>query len=126
MLGSTRMFEDEFIDKEDNMKALEGMLRFLTRPIQEVHLTDKTNKDDQLITEYHRVPDTSSLSENLRSCLQESLPLQKDFTKLFSPDLFRFDTNLVPDSVKLYKELDVVHQHITLIPPTFETPMQAL
>jgi len=26
----------------------------------------------------------------------------------------------------LYKDLDVVHQHLTLIPPTFETPMPAL
>lgn len=33
VLGSTRMFEDEFIDKEDNTKALDGMLKFLTRPI---------------------------------------------------------------------------------------------
>jgi len=24
------MFEDEFIDKEDNLKALDGMLKFLT------------------------------------------------------------------------------------------------
>jgi len=33
VLGSTRMFEDEFLDKEDNTKALDGMLKFLTRPI---------------------------------------------------------------------------------------------
>ncbi len=59
------MFEDDFIDKEDNLKALEGMLKFLTRPIQEVHLSDNMGKDDQQVTEYHRVPDTSNLSENL-------------------------------------------------------------
>ena len=63
------MFEDDFIDKEDNSKALDGILKFLTRPIQEVHLTDNQGKDDQAITEYHRVPDTANLSENLRSCL---------------------------------------------------------
>ena len=40
--------------------------------------------------------------------------------------MFRFDTNLVPDAVKLFKDLDVKHEHITLIPPTFETPMPAL
>lgn len=26
----------------------------------------------------------------------------------------------------MFKDLDVVHQHLTLIPPTFETPMPAL
>lgn len=46
VLGSTWMFEDEFIDKEDNTKALDGMLKFLTWPIQEVHLSDNTGKDD--------------------------------------------------------------------------------
>jgi intraflagellar transport protein 52 len=32
----------------------------------------------------------------------------------------------VPEAVKLYKEMDVKHEHITLIPPTFETPMPGL
>jgi len=27
------MFEDEFLDKEENTKALDGMLKFLTRPL---------------------------------------------------------------------------------------------
>jgi len=33
VLGSTWMFEDEFLDKEENTKALDGMLKFLTRPL---------------------------------------------------------------------------------------------
>jgi intraflagellar transport protein 52 len=67
--GSTRMFEDEFLDKEDNSKTLDGILRFLTKSLNEVMLTDNTGKDEGMITEYHRVPDTASLSDNLRSCL---------------------------------------------------------
>lgn len=63
------MFEDEFIDKEDNAWALDGMLRFLTKNFNDVQIVDNSSKDDQYITEYHRVPDTSSLSENLWSCL---------------------------------------------------------
>jgi hypothetical protein len=40
------MFEDDFIDKEDNVKALDGMLRFLTKPLPEVQLTDNQVKND--------------------------------------------------------------------------------
>ncbi len=122
--GSMRMFDDEFIDKEDNSKALDGMLRWLAKP--EVSVNDNPGRDDNSITEYYRTPDTSSLSENLRACLQESIELPKDFTKLFNQELFRFDTILVPDAVDLFKNMDVKHCHITLIPPTFETPMPPL
>lgn len=52
--------------------------------------------------------------------------MPKDFTRLFKSPLFTFDTNLVPDSVNIFKELEVKHEHITLIPPTFETPMPGL
>lgn len=53
VVGSTRMFDDEFLDKEDNVRTLDGMLKFLTKPIQEVNLTDNPIKEDQAITEYH-------------------------------------------------------------------------
>ena len=71
------MFDDEFLDKEDNNKVWYGMMRFLT---QGADIQDNPGREDNAITEYHRTPDTSQLSENLRSCLQESKPLPKDFT----------------------------------------------
>ena len=40
------MFEDEFIDKEDNAWALDGMLRFLTKNFNDVQIVDNTSKDD--------------------------------------------------------------------------------
>jgi len=63
---------------------------------------------------------------NLRSCLQEAEPLPRDFTQLFDDSLFKFDTDLIPESVKLYQHLGVKHDPLTLIPPQFETPMPAL
>jgi len=63
---------------------------------------------------------------NLRSCLQESDPLPRDFTQLFDDSLFKFDTDLIPEGVKLYHHLGVKHEPLTLIPPQFETPMPAL
>lgn len=52
--------------------------------------------------------------------------MPKDFTLLFNQDLFKFDTNLVPEAIKLFPEMDVKHEPLTLIPPTFETPMPSL
>lgn len=124
--GSIRLFDDEFLDKENNSKIFDGMMKYLSHPFEQVQLKANKGKDEQQISDYHRTPDTAALSDNLRSCLQESAELPKDFTKLFSRDMFKFDTNLVPDAVKLFKDLDVKHEHITLIPPTFETPMPAL
>lgn len=36
------------------------------------------------INEYHHVPDITALADRLRSCLQESDEMPKDFTTLFS------------------------------------------
>jgi intraflagellar transport protein 52 len=43
------------------------------------------------------------MAENLKSCLQESHELPKDFTKLFDTQLFKLDTDLVPEVDQLYK-----------------------
>jgi len=72
------------------------------------------------------IPDIGSLSNQLKSCLQESDDLPLDFTKMFNNDLFKFDTNLVPESVELYKKLNLKHEPLSLISPQFESPMPPL
>ena len=52
--------------------------------------------------------------------------MPKDFTTLFSNGLFKFDTDLVPESIDLFKTLNVKREQLTLIPPQFETPMPEL
>ena len=83
-------------------------------------------KNEPELSEYHHVPDITSLADSLRSCLQESDDLPKDFTTLFNEDLYKFDTDLVPEVLDLYKQIGVKHEPITLISPEFETPMPAL
>jgi len=83
-------------------------------------------KNEPDLSEYHHVPDITALADRLRSCLQESDELPKDFTTLFNERLFKFDTDLIPDTLELYKQLSVKHEPLTLIPPKFETPMPAL
>lgn len=74
-------------------------------------------KDEVEINEYQHVPDITALADRLRSCLQESDDLPKDFTTLFTNNLYKFDTDLVPETIDLYKTLNVKHEPLTLIPP---------
>merc|ERR1719359_877921 len=76
--------------------------------------------------EYHYVPDTQSLATSFKSCLQESEPLPRDFTQLMDGSVFKFDTNLIPECIKLYTDLKVKHEALKLIPPQFETPLPDL
>lgn len=72
------------------------------------------------------VPDITALADRLRSCLQESEELPRDFTTLFNDRLYKFDTDLIPEAIKLFDTLGVKHEPLTLIPPQFETPMPSL
>lgn len=81
---------------------------------------------DRDISEPYLLPDTASLADRLRSCLQESEPLPRDFTKLFDTDLFSFNTRLIPEAVALYNTLNVKHAPLTLIAPQFESPLPPL
>jgi intraflagellar transport protein 52 len=122
--GSLKMFSDEFIMNEDNSKILNGVMKYLGN--NDVQFSDVNRKEENDTVEYNRVPDTAALASKVRSCLQESSDLPKDFTVMFNQDLFKFDINLVPEAIRLFKQLDVKHEPLTLIPPTFETPMPSL
>lgn len=112
VFGSSHCFTDEWIDKEENARLQEIVFRWL--------LKDSAIQFDPVdpeLNEYTRLPDTQALSQRLRSCLQESEELPKDFTQLFDDSLFKFDTSLIPEAVSLYQELGVKHEPLTLIPP---------
>ena len=46
--------------------------------------------------------------------------------QLFDDELFSFDTRLVPETVKLYADLKLKHEPLSLIPPEFECPLPPL
>jgi intraflagellar transport protein 52 len=124
VLGSVRMFDDEFFEFEKNRQLLDTLVRWQLN-IGDCDLSFPNGEEPEL-SEYHHIPHTQGLAMNLRSCLQEAEPLPRDFTQLFDDSLFKFDTDLIPESVKLYQHLGVKHDPLTLIPPQFETPMPAL
>jgi len=118
------MFDDEFFEKEDNQKIQEAFFRWLLTD-KDVQF-EKHIKDDNDISEYAHVPDITALADRLRSCLQESDELPKDFRKMYNDKLYKFDTDFIPETIALYDTLKVKHEPISLIPPSFETPMPAL
>jgi len=123
VVGSMQFFNDEFFEKEDNQKIQEALFGWL---LTDNYSLEQKVKNEQDLSEYHHVPDITALADRLRSCLQESDELPKDFTTLFTEKLFKFDTDLIPETLDLYKQLGVKHEPLTLIPPKFETPMPAL
>ncbi len=48
------------------------------------------------ITDYTMLPDTGSLSDRLRVCLQEGDENPRDFTSLFDMSLLKLHTNTLP------------------------------
>jgi intraflagellar transport protein 52 len=118
------MLDDEFYESEKNRQLVDQLLRWLMK-CSDVDLSFPYGEEPEL-SEYHHIPHTQGLAMNLRSCLQENEPLPRDFTQLFDDSLFKFDTDLIPEGVKLYQQLGVKHEPLTLIPPQFETPMPAL
>jgi len=129
VLGSADMLGDEWLSKEDNWSVGEQLLGWLARQDGDGHIPDLSTLDFTC-SDYHRLPDTESLSERLHSCLQmdDSIPGGdgKEFNEVFDETLFGFSTKLIPATIKLYDTLNVKHEPLTLIPPQFELPLPPL
>jgi hypothetical protein len=59
------MFDDDFIKAEDNMKVLNGIMRFLGN--NESQLSDVNKKEDNDTVDYVRVANTPALAARVRS-----------------------------------------------------------
>jgi len=124
VVSSTKMFDDEWLTKEDNSKVWDVLMKWMT-PKEEIKL-NQNDADEPEIDEYHHVPDHGALANRMRCCLQEAEEVPQDFSSLFDESLFKFDTDSIPEAIKLYSELDVKHELLTLIPPQFEAPLPPL
>ena len=121
--GSTEMFGDDWIDKEENSQLCDVLLAWL---LSEVELDMAADRQDSDLSDYSPVPSIEALAQSLRPCLQGMDDLPKDFTRLFDPDMFSFDMDLVPLAIKVFDLLGVPHEVLTLIPPQFECPLPRL
>ncbi|XP_063599987.1 intraflagellar transport protein 52 homolog [Penaeus indicus] len=123
VLGSAHMFNDQYIDREENSKIKDVIFQFLTAADFKLNQIDA---DDPEISDYNMTPDTASLADGLRTCLQESEEVPTDYTQLFHTKLTSIDMQLVPAAIEAYGKLNVKHEPLRLITPQFETPLPPL
>eukprot|EP00049_Salpingoeca_infusionum_P001492 m.48687 g.48687 ORF g.48687 m.48687 type:complete len:422 (-) comp11053_c0_seq2:205-1470(-) len=123
VLGSCHIFSDNYLDKEENLKLLEVILTWLTT--NDIVL-DQIDADEPEVSEYSQIPHTAKLADKPRVCLQESEPVPRDFTQLFTGDMFAISTKHIPEVTRAFDELEVKHEQLSLIRPQFETPLPPL
>ena len=123
LLGSIKFLNNDYIDKEENRKVIEGILKWLLG-ITNPGLTIQSK--EVIINNYTYIPNIISLSDKIKSCLEEAKEPPRNFNDLYDMSLFKIDNNLVPESIELYDKLNVKHEILSIIPPQFETPLPPL
>ena len=122
-MGSALPFSQRYVRREDNEKLMRACVRMLTQGETKVGSVEHDRPEYKNPVQ---VPDMEALAERLRCCLQEPEDLPADFAKMFDHKLFGYDTDMIPEVLKLYKRLNVKHEALSLIPPQFEVPLPPL
>ena len=68
VIASHQIFDDNWIDKEENGKLQETIFKWLI-PSSTFEL-NPIDAEDPEVSDYHCVPDTEQLAENWKGCLQ--------------------------------------------------------
>uniref|UniRef100_A0A8C5XX46 Uncharacterized protein n=1 Tax=Microcebus murinus TaxID=30608 RepID=A0A8C5XX46_MICMU len=119
VLGSCHMFTDQYLDKEENSKIMDVVFQwFMTEDIQ----LNQIDADDPEMSDYMMLPDTATLSEQLRVCLQEGKGNPWDFTTLFDLSIYQRDTTSSCKVIKAHEQLNLKHEPLQLIQPAVFPP----
>lgn len=123
VMGSSHVFHDTYIHKEDNFVLMEMIVHFMTNRDFTLNPIDAENPE---ILDYTPVPDVEHLSEQPISCLQEGEPVPVDFTRLFSKELFELDNRVLVEVHRAFDQMQMDREPLKLIKPQFETPLPPL
>lgn len=123
VFGSINFFDNSYIDKEENMKVVDGLIKWLLgmNNADIVHPSKSVKVND-----YIYIPNIISISDKVKSCLDEAKEPPANFNDLYDMNMFKIDNDLVPESIELYDKLHVKHEILGIIPPQFETPLPPL
>lgn len=116
--GSSDIFSDAWLEKEENSQLCDVLFRFLLR--QNVSFDPSLGRSD--FEEKELVPDIATLSHLVKPSLQENDPLPQDYKSLLCDDLFGLSNDHVPDVIDTYKSLNVTYEPLTLVEAQFECP----
>ncbi|OAF69879.1 Intraflagellar transport protein 52 [Intoshia linei] len=124
VVGSIHMFSDRYIEKEENKKILDLIIRYLVTDEIKLNEIDAHNPD---ISDYLSQPNNALISNYPKTCLQQSdniiLPSSN---QIFDQNLNSVSNDLLPVVMKKYNELQIEHKNLSLIKPQFETPLPPL
>jgi intraflagellar transport protein 52 len=93
VLGSSHIFHDTYIDKEENRKILEVIFKFLT---DDTFVLNSIDAEDPEISEYNFIPNINTISDRVKTCLQDSEEIPRDIAKLFDTEVFSLDLSQLP------------------------------
>uniref|UniRef100_F1L543 Intraflagellar transport protein 52 n=1 Tax=Ascaris suum TaxID=6253 RepID=F1L543_ASCSU len=125
VVGSVQMFCDQYVDKEENAKIWDVILKYLTEGLT-LNQVDSNEPD---LADAHPIPDHIYLSEQIKVCLQEGdfeTVQTGDFMKLFDTTLHTMDLSMWAKSIAAYDEVGLKHEPLTLIVPHFDVPLPPL
>lgn len=123
VLGSVHIFSDQYLDKEENSRVMDVLVQWLTTDEIKLNVIDA---EDPEISDYNMLPHTEKIAENVKSCLQEGEEIPSDFSHMFDRKLYKMDNSALPKVLKAYEDLQIKHEPLTLIAPSFETPLPPL
>ena len=123
VIGSPHMFCDEWITKENNQKLLEFLIELNITGKEELNKIDAEHPE---VTERWYTPDVASMSERLRSCIQESERMKPDIRDNFDDGLFKMDLSFVTDTQELSKVLGLKNEPLETVAPQFDTALPPL
>lgn len=124
LVASADIFNDEWIDCEDNRLLADAIFDFLLNVDQ--RQLDRALVDTSSLECKRAVPSIASLANRLKVCVQEESPLPQDLMSLYDDKQFGFDTSYIPEVLTLYEALNIPHKPLTLIKPEFEKPIPQL
>eukprot|EP00804_Cyclotella_cryptica_P001584 CCRYP_014934-RB/>CCRYP_014934-RB protein AED:0.07 eAED:0.07 QI:2957/1/1/1/0.33/0.25/4/386/448 len=122
VLGSTDVFGNDWIQKEENWNLCNVLVRFLLH--QNVSFDPSLGRAD--FEEKEVVPDISSLANLVKTCVQEDEPLPQDYKSLLMENLFGTKMDNITDVLDIYKRLNVPYERLNLVEPHFESPQPSL
>jgi intraflagellar transport protein 52 len=123
VFGSPHIFSDEWIKKESNEKLCNFIIGLAITGAEELNQIDADHPE---VTDRYYTPDVQSMSERLRSCIQESEKLKTDLKENFEKGVFRMDMSFVAQAQQVAGTLGLKNEPLETVKPQFDTALPPL
>lgn len=124
VIGSSHVFHDQYLEKEDNATLRDIILVFLTQPSFPINWVDAETHEGS--AEKCSAPDLQLLSEQPLGCLQESEEVAWDHMQLFPTAKYSIKNTKLAPLLTVYQELGMEPQALKLIKAHFQAPLPPL